>query len=178
MRRFALSMLVLLIPVLLISGCAHSMKCGAEMKATMNIVEAAAAEGNLTTLVSSIETAGLVETLSGEGPFTLFAPSDEAFANMGMWDRISGNQDILSRILKRHVVSGKVMAADLEKMESVKPLEGDEIKVECGEEGIKVGNATVVKSDINCTNGVIYVIDSLLMSQMRRGMRGGQRPGR
>ncbi len=133
---------------------------------TKTIVEVASTAGQFNTLVAAVKAAGLVDVLSGEGPFTVFAPTDEAFAKLpaGTVESLlkPENRDKLQAILKDHVVPGKVMAADV-KPGKVKTAAGRELTllVEAGK--VKVENATVVKTDIAAANGVIHVIDSVVL---------------
>ena len=129
-----------------------------------NIVEVAVAAGSFKTLVAAVTAAGLGETLSGPGPFTVFAPTDEAFAKLpaGTVEGLLKDIPTLTKILTYHVVSGKVMAADAAKMTSAKTVQGGEIKIDASH-GVKINDATVVTADIDASNGVIHVIDTVLM---------------
>ena len=133
-----------------------------------NIVETAIDDGHFTTLVKAVQAAGLVDTLSGPGPFTVFAPTDGAFSKLpaGTLDSALQNKDQLTSILTYHVVSGKYMASDLKKLNSVNTVQGGSLKIEVHRlfhRGVKVDDAQVIHPDIECTNGVIHVIDSVLM---------------
>ena len=130
-----------------------------------DIVDTAVAAGNFTTLVAAVKAAGLVDTLKGPGPFTVFAPTDEAFAKLpaGTVDALLKDTDKLKKILLYHVVSGKVMAADVVKMKRAKTVEGAFLKIHVMGGNVMVDNANVVKTDIVCDNGVIHVIDTVLM---------------
>ncbi len=130
----------------------------------MDIVDTAVKAGSFTTLVAAVKAAGLVETLKGTGPFTVFAPSDEAFAKLpeGTVDSLLKDIPKLKKILTYHVVSGKVMAADVVKMKSAKTVEGSEVKIDASS-GVKINNSTVVTPDIAADNGVIHIIDTVLM---------------
>ncbi len=132
-----------------------------------NIVETAVEAGTFTTLVTAVKAAGLVETLSGPGPFTVFAPTDEAFAKLpaGTVEALLGDTTKLAGILTYHVVPGKVMASSVAGMPSAKTVQGGEVKIVSGADGVMIDNAKVIKADIECTNGVIHVIDSVLMPQ-------------
>ena len=132
-----------------------------------DVVDTAVAAGNFKTLVAAVQAAGLVDTLKGKGPFTVFAPTDEAFAKLpaGTVDDLlkPGNKDKLVAILTYHVVPGKVMAADVAGKEMmVKSVQGAEIDVN-GKDGVTVDNAKVIKADIVTDNGVIHVIDAVIM---------------
>jgi uncharacterized surface protein with fasciclin (FAS1) repeats len=135
-----------------------------------DIVDTAVAAGNFKTLVAAVQAAGLVDTLKGTGPFTVFAPTDEAFAKLpaGTVDDLlkPENKDKLVAILTYHVVPGKVMAADVTgKKTMAKSVQGGEITVD-GTNGVKVDSATVVQADIAASNGVIHVIDAVIMPKM------------
>jgi uncharacterized surface protein with fasciclin (FAS1) repeats len=129
-----------------------------------NIVEVAVGAGNFKTLVAAVTAAALGETLSGTGPFTVFAPTDEAFAKLpeGTVDGLLKDIPALKKILTYHVVAGKVMAADAAKLTSAKTVEGSEIKIDASQ-GVKINNATVIKADVDASNGVIHAIDTVLM---------------
>ena len=135
-----------------------------------DIVDTAVAAGNFKTLVAAVQAAGLVDTLKGAGPFTVFAPTDEAFAKLpaGTVETLlkPENKDKLVAILTYHVVPGKVMAADVAGKElMVKSVQGSEITVN-GKDGVMVDQAKVIKADIVTDNGVIHVIDAVIMPKM------------
>lgn len=129
-----------------------------------DIVDIAVSAGSFETLVTAVQAAGLLETLKGSGPFTVFAPNDDAFAKLppGTIQTLVQNIPQLARILTFHVVSGRLMEADLAKLGVVTSLEGSPIKVDCSE-GFEVKNATVVAPDIEADNGVIHVIDTVML---------------
>ncbi|MET3120017.1 putative surface protein with fasciclin (FAS1) repeats [Undibacterium sp. GrIS 1.8] len=129
-----------------------------------DIVDTAVAAGSFKTLVTAIKAAGLVETLKGPGPFTVFAPTDEAFAKIpkNKLDALLKDKAALTKVLTYHVVAGKVMAADV-KAGPVKTVEGSSLMVTTAGGKVKVDNANVVKTDIVADNGVIHVIDSVIM---------------
>ena len=129
-----------------------------------DIVDTAVKAGSFTTLVAAVQAAGLVDTLKGAGPFTVFAPSDDAFAKLptGTVDALLKEIPKLTKILTYHVVSGKVMAADVVKIKSAKTVEGSEVKIDASS-GVKINNATVTTPDVACDNGVIHIIDTVLM---------------
>ena len=134
---------------------------------THDIVDTAVAAGSFTTLVAAVKAAGLVETLKGSGPFTVFAPTDEAFKALpvGTVETLikPENKEQLVKILTLHVLPGKVMAADVTgKTMSPKSVSGEELQVD-GTHGVTVSGAKVVKADIACTNGVIHVIDKVIL---------------
>ena len=132
-----------------------------------DIIDTAIAAGNFKTLAAALTAAKLVDTLKGAGPFTVFAPTDEAFARLPAGTVESLLKDIpkLSAILTYHVVAGKVMAADVMKMDgqSAKTVNGAALSIST-KDGVKLnGASSVVKTDITCTNGVIHVIDAVLL---------------
>lgn len=131
-----------------------------------NIVETAVGAGTFTTLVAAVTAADLAETLSGPGPFTVFAPTDEAFAKLpeGTVEELlkPENKEKLAGILTYHVVSGKVMAADVSPME-VETVNGASATITVADGVVKIDEATVVATDIEASNGVIHVIDTVIM---------------
>lgn len=136
----------------------------ADMVRSEDIVDTAAAAKSFDTLVSAVKAAGLVEALKSDGPFTVFAPSDAAFAKVpkATLEELLGDKEQLSKVLKHHVVAGKLAAADVVKQKSLKTLAGTELTVDTTD-GVKVGSAGVLKTDIECSNGVIHVIDAVLI---------------
>ena len=132
-----------------------------------DIVETALAAGNFKTLATALEAADLIDTLKGEGPFTVFAPTDDAFGKLpaGTLEGLlkPEKKADLQGILKYHVVSGKVMAADVVKMTSAETLQGKALTVQVTDGTVMVDKATVTKTDIECSNGVIHVIDSVVL---------------
>lgn len=132
-----------------------------------DIVDTAVAAGQFKTLAAALQAAGLVETLKGAGPFTVFAPTDEAFAKLpkGTVEDLlkPENKAKLTAILTYHVVAGKVMAADVVKVKDAKTVQGGSVKVNAMGGKVMIDNANVVKTDIAASNGVIHVIDTVLM---------------
>lgn len=135
----------------------------------LDIVDTAAEAGNFTTLLAAAEAAGLVDTLKGEGPFTVFAPTDEAFAALpeGTVESLleEENRDQLISILTYHVVPGAVMSTDLSDDMMATTVEGSDITIDL-DEGVMVNEATVIAADITASNGVIHVIDSVILPGM------------
>lgn len=135
---------------------------------TMDIVDTATDAGNFSTLLAAAEAAGLVETLKGDGPFTVFAPTDEAFAALpdGTVDTLllPENKDQLTSILTYHVVPGKVMSGDLSDGMTAETVQGTEVTIGT-EGGVTVNDANVVTADIEASNGVIHVIDGVIMPE-------------
>jgi uncharacterized surface protein with fasciclin (FAS1) repeats len=136
-----------------------------------DIVDTAVAAGSFKTLAKALEAAGLVDTLKGPGPFTVFAPTDEAFAKLpaGTLEDLlkPENKAKLQRILTYHVVPGRVMAADVVKLQSARAVSGDAIPVLVRGGSVTVDGARVVKTDIVATNGIIHVIDSVILPDQK-----------
>lgn len=132
-----------------------------------DIVDTAVAAGSFKTLAAALQAAGLVETLKGAGPFTVFAPTDEAFAKLpaGTVENLlkPENKEKLKAVLTYHVVAGKVTAAQVTKLKSAKTVQGSEAKVMVNGGKVMIDNANVVKTDIMAKNGVIHVIDTVIM---------------
>jgi len=134
-----------------------------------DIVDTAVAAGSFKTLAAALEAAGLVGALKGAGPFTVFAPTDQAFSKLppGTVEDLlkPENKEKLQSILKYHVVSGEVMSSEVVKLSSAKTLDGQSICIRVTDGRVMVNNATVTQTDIACSNGVIHVIDSVLLPQ-------------
>jgi uncharacterized surface protein with fasciclin (FAS1) repeats len=135
--------------------------------APQDIVETAMAAGQFETLCQALEAADLVDTLKGSGPFTVFAPTDEAFGKLppGTLDELlkPESKDQLVAVLTYLVVPGKVMAADVADIESAATVNGDVLTVKVEDDAVMVDGAEVIETDIECTNGVIHVIDAVLL---------------
>jgi len=133
----------------------------------MDIVDTAVSAGSFNTLVAAVQAAGLAETLKGEGPFTVFAPTDDAFAKLpdGTLDDLlkPENKDKLTAILTYHVVPGKVMAKDVMTMKEAETVNGQSVMVSMDADTVMIDNAKVVNADIECSNGVIHVIDTVIL---------------
>src|SRR3954447_6828514 len=133
--------------------------------AKKDIVDTAVAAGDFKTLAAALQAAGLVDTLKGPGPFTVFAPTDEAFAKLpaGTVEDLlkPENKQKLISILTYHVVAGKVMAKDVVKLHEAKTVNGQDVKIMVEGGKVMADNSNVVKTDIQCTNGVIHVIDTV-----------------
>jgi uncharacterized surface protein with fasciclin (FAS1) repeats len=132
-----------------------------------DIVDTAVAAGSFKTLAAALQAAGLVDTLKGKGPYTVFAPTDEAFAKLpaGTVDDLlkPENKEKLKAILLYHVVAGKVTSQKVAKLHSAKTLNGESVKIEVKDGKVMINNATVVKADVEASNGVIHVIDTVLL---------------
>jgi transforming growth factor-beta-induced protein len=149
-------------------GCGthtHGSKAEKTAASEMTIVETAVSAGSFTTLVAAVKAAGLAETLSGSGPFTVFAPTDDAFAKLpqGTVENLLKNPEKLAAILTYHVVPGNVKATDVANMKSAGTVQGASITITSDKKGVKVDNANVVQTDIICSNGVIHVIDAVIL---------------
>jgi uncharacterized surface protein with fasciclin (FAS1) repeats len=129
-----------------------------------NIVTTAQNVGSFKTLITALTAADLVTTLNGAGPFTVFAPTDEAFAKLpaGTVESLLKDKAQLVKVLTYHVVAGKVLASDVSALTSATTLEGDTVKVDASN-GVKINNATVTQADVLADNGVIHVIDTVLL---------------
>ena len=176
MKRATLSVL-LISTILMVGVClagSNSMDASKDASSAADIVDTAVAAGNFQTLVSAVEEAGLVDTLKGEGPFTVFAPTDEAFAKIPqdqLESLLANAKKILqllelpglSEILLYHVVSGKVMSTDLTDDMAVATVQGENVTINLDEGSVMVNDAKVVQADIECSNGVVHAIDTVLM---------------
>jgi len=134
-----------------------------------DIVDTAVAAGNFKTLVTAVKAAGLVDTLKSKGPFTVFAPTDDAFAKLpkGTVEGLLKDIPKLKAVLTYHVVAGKVMAADVVKLKTAKTVQGQDVKIDAAKwhlhKNVKINDANVVKADIVTDNGVIHVIDKVVL---------------
>jgi uncharacterized surface protein with fasciclin (FAS1) repeats len=137
----------------------------AETTGPRDVVDTAIAAKDFKTLVTAVKAADLVEALKGKGPFTVFAPTDKAFAKIPKADLESLLKDKkkLQAVLKYHVVPGKVMAADVVKLKSAKTVQGEAVKITVDKDKIKIDGANVLKADVPCSNGVIHFIDAVLL---------------
>ena len=137
-----------------------------------DIVDTAVGAGSFKTLVAAVKAAGLVETLKGEGPFTVFAPTDEAFKKLpaGTVETLLKPENLkkLQGILTYHVVPGSVMAADVVKLDSAKTVQGQDVTIKVVDGGVMINGAKVVTADIECSNGVIHVIDSVILPPAKK----------
>ena len=146
----------------------HHKKCAPACCSTRkgkDIVQTAAADGSLKTLVADLKAAGLVGALKGKGPFTVFAPDEAAFAKLPKNNNLSADKDKLAKVLKYHVVGRKLMASDLTPLRSVTTLEGESLMLNNKDGKEIVDGAFVTKADIVCNNGVIHIIDTVLVPE-------------
>ncbi|HMM33442.1 MAG TPA: fasciclin domain-containing protein [Thermoanaerobaculia bacterium] len=130
-----------------------------------DIVDTAVAAGSFSTLATALKAAGLVETLKGKGPFTVFAPTDDAFKKLpaGTLEKLLADKAQLTKVLTYHVVAGKVMAADVVKLSEAKTVEGSAVKIAVKDGKVKLNGANVVKTDVGASNGVIHVLDAVIL---------------
>lgn len=133
-------------------------------KAQNDIVDTAVSAGNFNTLLTAAEAAGLVDTLKGDGPFTLFAPTDDAFAAIPkeQLDALLKDKEALTKVLTYHLIKGKVTANDVMKLDSAQTLAGQSVSIDTSN-GVQISNANVIKADIMTSNGVIHVIDKVML---------------
>jgi len=130
----------------------------------MDIVDTAVAAGSFQTLATALEAAGLIDTLKGDGPFTVFAPTDEAFAKLpeGTVESLLADKEKLTAVLTYHVVPGKVTAADVSGLSKATTVQGGDLAIDTSY-GVKINDSNVVKADVMASNGVIHVIDTVLL---------------
>jgi len=163
--KTGLLMLLLGVFAIILPACTESKHSYSKPK--MDIVDTAVSAEDFDTLVTAIKAADLVETLKGEGPFTVFAPTDKAFANLphGTLDDLlkPQNKHKLASILTYHVVPGKVMASDVVKLSHAKTVNGQSVNIQVIGGTVMIDNAKVIKTDIKCSNGVIHVIDAVIL---------------
>jgi uncharacterized surface protein with fasciclin (FAS1) repeats len=149
----------------LIAGAALAALLTFGSASAQTIVDVAASNPDFSTLVTAVTEAGLVDTLNGDGPFTVFAPTNEAFAALpeGQLQALLANKEQLVKVLTYHVVPGKVMAADVVGLSSATSVEGEPITITAGANGVMVNDANVTATDIEASNGVIHVIDKVIL---------------
>ena len=147
-------------------GCGQKCPNEKHEEKAPDIIDTAVAAGSFKTLAAALTAADLVGALKGDGPFTVFAPTDEAFAKLpeGTVEALLKDKEKLTAILTYHVVAGRVMAADVVKLDEAKTLQGGMVKINA-EDGVKINNANVIKADIETSNGVIHVIDEVLLPE-------------
>jgi uncharacterized surface protein with fasciclin (FAS1) repeats len=152
------------VPALLLGLC---LPAAAGEPARKDIVDTAVAAGSFKTLATALTAAGLVDTLKGDGPFTVFAPTDEAFAKLpkGTLDALLKDKEKLKAVLTYHVVAGKVPAADAVKLAEAKTVQGGTVRIRATDGGVTVNGAKVVTADVPAGNGIIHVIDTVLLPE-------------
>lgn len=170
LRRFFVQAVVL--STLVIAGNVWTVSAADKCKKTAethDVVDTAVAAGSFKTLAAALKAADLIHTLKGDGPFTVLAPTDEAFAKLpaGTVEKLlkPENKKLLTKILTYHVVAGKASAKDVARLDDVKTVQGSSAHINIVDGRLTVDSASVIKTDIACTNGVIHVIDSVLMPQ-------------
>jgi uncharacterized surface protein with fasciclin (FAS1) repeats len=163
-------------PVALAGDCGSSKSAAMAVAHSKDIVDTASSAGSFNTLVAAVKAAGLVDALKGDGPLTVFAPTDEAFAKLpkGTVENLlkPENKDQLTAILTYHVVSGRVMAADAAKGATVRTLQGATVTSASKGGSVQINNARVLTADLETSNGVIHVIDTVLMPPVDRASLG------
>lgn len=163
MMKLSVSILLLIGLSMTFLGCDES----ENMVTAKDIVDTAVSSDDFNTLVTAVKAADLVDTLKSEGPFTVFAPTDEAFGKLpeGTLDDLlkPENKEKLASILTYHVVAGKVMAADVVNINEAQTVNGEYLSITTSGGTVKVDNANVIKTDIECSNGVIHVIDAVIL---------------
>jgi uncharacterized surface protein with fasciclin (FAS1) repeats len=154
-------MVALVVSALTFAGSAMAGSCGSQQK---DIVDTAVEAGDFNTLVAAVQAAGLVEVLKGDGPYTVFAPTDEAFAKLpeGTLEALLADKEALTAVLTYHVVPGKVLAADAVRLDSAKTVQGQEVRIDSSS-GVKIDDANVIATDVIASNGVIHVIDTVII---------------
>ena len=165
MKRFMVIALALVFGTLPAVADAHCGSCGSHEATSADIVATASSAGNFNTLVAAVQAAGLVETLQSKGPYTVFAPTDEAFAKLpdGTVESLLANPDKLREILLYHVVPGKVMAADVVNLSSATTAQGSDVAFKLADGSVQINDALVTATDIETSNGVIHVIDTVIV---------------
>ena len=161
----------MLLVVLVLSACAQATappptpEPTATPEPAKDIVDVAVEAGSFETLVTAVQAAGLVDALKGEGPFTVFAPTDDAFAALpeGTLESLLEDTDALSEILLYHVVPGKVMAADVSDGLEAETLQGSTVSFAVSDDGVMINDANIIATDIEASNGVIHVIDAVIL---------------
>ncbi len=135
------------------------------VQASGDIVDVAVAAGSFNTLAAALQAAGLVETLKGTGPFTVFAPTDEAFAKLpeGTVEALLKDKEKLTAILTYHVVAGRVTSGQVVKMDAAQTVNGKSVTIRVKDGKVMIDDATVIKADVEATNGVIHVIDRVIL---------------
>lgn len=162
--RFALTLALCLIPA---AWAEPAASCCQSARQPGDIVTAASEAGQFKTLITALGEAGLVEALQGSGPFTVFAPTDEAFAKLppGTLESLLKDKEKLKAILTYHVVSGKLQASDVLGGASLKTLQGQPLQASQEDSRARINGAQILKTDLPCSNGVIHVIDRVLLPQ-------------
>ena len=163
LRRWSGVLASLLVLTLVITGCDNDGDGGVDVQPDPNIAELASSESDLSTLVSALQQAGLVDDLEGDGPFTVFAPVNSAFQNIDA-DELTGNSDLLEAVLTYHVVAGQeITAGDIQDGQTVETLEGGELTFSVSNGAVSVNGANVTTADLQASNGVVHLVDGVLL---------------
>ena len=165
MNKIALVALLLAVFAFVFVSCTSTQEKSAEMEEKPSIAEIAVEDGRFTTLVAALDAAGLVETLSNDGSFTVFAPTDDAFDKLpaGTVEALLEDIPALTNILLYHVVEGNVLAEDVVKLDSAATLNGQEVMIKVDMGKVYINDAQVVITDIQASNGVIHVVDTVIL---------------
>ncbi len=158
------------IPAIVLASALIGAVAASQRAERKDIVDTAVAAGQFKTLVKLVQEADLVDALRGEGPFTVFAPTDAAFAKLpkAQVDALLKDKEALKQVLLYHVVSGKVMSKDVVKLRSAKTLQGQNVNIRVQNKVVRINDARVVRADIECSNGVIHVIDKVILPPNRK----------
>jgi uncharacterized surface protein with fasciclin (FAS1) repeats len=164
-RRLTRFVLALALLTGSVSAAAPASLVHAQAAPSADIVDTAVADGNFTTLTTALEAAGLVDTLKGPGPFTVFAPTDAAFAKLpaGTLDSLLANPDQLRMVLTYHVVAGANTAAAVSQLQQAATVEGEDVMIGAADGMVTINDATVTTADIAASNGIIHVVDTVLL---------------
>lgn len=162
LSKFVFSMFL---PILLVGSLSFVSIAHDHKSKSKDIVTTAVEAGSFKTLATALTEAGLIETLQSEGPFTVFAPTDEAFAKLpkGTVESLLKDKEALTNILLYHVVSGKVMSSDVVKLNSAETLQGSSVKIKVVDGKVMINDAEVISADVKASNGVIHVIDTVIL---------------
>lgn len=164
------SILVIMLSLVLVSSSIYASGDNKNTASTQkDIVTTAVDAGSFKTLAAALQAANLVETLKGEGPYTVFAPTDEAFAKLpeGTVEALLKDKDALTEILLYHVVSGKVTSGEVVKLTSAKTVEGEDVMIKVSEGSVYINESKVTSADVMASNGVIHVIDTVLIPEKK-----------
>ncbi len=166
LSKFVLSMFL---PILLVGSLSFITIAEDSKKSSKDIVTTAVEAGKFKTLTKALTEAGLIETLKGKGPFTVFAPTDEAFDKLpkGTVESLLKDKETLTNILLYHVVSGKVMSGDVVKLNSAETVQGSSVKIKVVDGKVMINEARVIGADVNASNGVIHVIDTVILPPIK-----------
>jgi uncharacterized surface protein with fasciclin (FAS1) repeats len=164
------------VPLLASSTLAFAPAAAHAQTMSPDVVDTAVQAGNFTTLAKALDAAGLVDTLKGPGPFTVFAPTDAAFAKLpaGTLDMLLADPDTLRSVLTYHVIPGRVTAADAAKLQSATTVEGEDVSISTNDGGVQIDDANVTQPDVMASNGIMHVIDTVILPPSVVGQAGGE----